>query len=251
MPETPRVYRSRDAQTLTLQFGDGAIQSRVQRNAPHTLLLDYTRTMLAALQWHPAPRRIAMVGLGGGTMLRFIHSHMPASTLTVLEIDPKVIALRSEFELPADDARLQVLCVDGAAHLARTEGAFDALLIDGFDHEGLPEVLCSQAFYDDCVHALAADGLLIVNLPLADPRCPLITERLRLASGQLPLLLDDADSEGGNRIALASRQAWPRWRTPGRLRAPAGMGPEAWGQLTDARLRLRDVLNAQNAADNG
>jgi hypothetical protein len=82
----------------------------------------------------------------------------------------------------------------------------------------------------------------------------LITERLRLASGQAPLLLDDADTEGGNRIALAARLPWPRWRTPGRLRAPAGMAREAWGQLTDARLRLRDVLNAQltqNAADNG
>lgn len=271
MPETPRIYRSRDQQTLTLQFGDGAIQSRMQRDAPGALLLDYTRTMLAALMWHPQPQRIGMVGLGGGSMPRFIHREMPASTLQVMEIEPAVIAMRDDFELPADDARLRVWCADGAAHLADladlakglAQGAlpnpaqpathpgaapFDVLMIDGFTHEGLPEVLCSQAFYDDCAATLPDDGLLIANLPLADPRCPEIAERLQRSFGQEPLLLDDEDKMGGNCIALASRQPWRRWRSPARLRPPAGMAAEAWVQLSPPRLRLRKVLDDWLAA---
>ena len=130
---------------------------------PSRLCVDYTRTMMGFFLLQPAPRHIGMVGLGGGSLVRFCDRHLPTARITVAEINPNVIALRREFQIPDDDARLRVVHADGAAWVAAQARVFDALLIDGFDLKGQPPALCSSAFYDDCAAALAPGGVLAVN----------------------------------------------------------------------------------------
>ena len=57
-----------------------------------------------------------MVGLGGGSLAKFCHRHLPRTRLTVVEVDPDVIALRGEFEVP-DDERLAIVQADAAEYL--------------------------------------------------------------------------------------------------------------------------------------
>ena len=80
--------------------------------------------------------------------------------MLVAEINPHVIALRDEFGIPPDSARLRVVCQDGAVLVRDPPQRFDVLLVDGFDWEGLPDALCSQAFYDDCAQALTDTGVI-------------------------------------------------------------------------------------------
>ena len=82
--------------------------------APERLVLDYTRTMMGFLLLQPAPQRIAMIGLGGGSLLKYCRRHLPDAEFTAVEISPEVIALRRQFGIPDDDARLRVVCADGA-----------------------------------------------------------------------------------------------------------------------------------------
>ena len=51
------------------------------RWAPDRLLVGYTRTMLAALWLHPDPRRIGIIGLGGGAQAKFCYRHLPQARL--------------------------------------------------------------------------------------------------------------------------------------------------------------------------
>ena len=196
-------FVSEDADGKSMHFTIMELQSRMLKSSPWSLDVDYTRTMMGFLLLKPQPAHIGMVGLGGGSIAKFCHRHLAASHLTVLEINPHVIALRAEFCVPDDDQRLQVIEADGAAFTARQTGRFDALLIDGFDHSGQPADLCSQAFYDDCHTALKGGGVLAVNLHYDSEDYPLWLTRIERSFGgnavEIPAI------EKSNCIVFASR----------------------------------------------
>jgi spermidine synthase len=162
----------------SLHFTMGETQSSMMCDRPGELQIDYTRTMMGFLALQPEPREIVMIGLGGGSMAKFCHRHLPGARVTVAENNPGVIELRREFEIPDDDQRLSVVAADGAAFVRGFEGAADVLLVDGFDQGGQPAGLCSQAFYDDCLRALAPGGVLAVNLHVDDAGHDLYMHRI-------------------------------------------------------------------------
>jgi spermidine synthase len=190
-----------DADGKSLHFTLEALQSRMLPQRPAELALDYTRSMMGFLLFKPAPAHIGMVGLGGGSLAKFCHRQLRDSRMTVLEINPHVIALRREFEVPDDDARFQVIAADGARYLKETSPVFDVLLVDGFDHRGQPAALCSQDFYDDCFAALAPDGVLVVNLHRDDLDHPLRVGRIQRSFGGNAV--EVLAEEKGNAIVFA------------------------------------------------
>jgi spermidine synthase len=105
-----------------------------------------------------------MVGLGGGSLAKFCYKHLPEAHITVVEINPHVIALRQSFCIPDDDARFQVVQMDAAHFMAQTEQTFDVVFVDGFDQHGMPEQLCSPQFYSDCRRVLTQGGVAVANI---------------------------------------------------------------------------------------
>ena len=172
-----------DGASRSLHFTLGELQSRMRLDSPCALEVDYTRTMMGFLLFNPAPAHIGMIGLGGGSIAKFCHRFLPASRMTVLEINPHVIALRNDFQVPPDDERFEVLAADGAMYLQSHAPRYAVLLVDGFDHDGQPAALCSQRFYYDCLAALPDGGVLAVNLHYDHPDYPLLFERLRRSFG--------------------------------------------------------------------
>lgn len=199
---------------ISLQFNPEQTESRMLRWRPDLLLVDYTRTMMGGLLWQPQPRRVGMIGLGGGSQAKFCHRHLPEARIEVAEINPDVIALRREFRIPDDDARLQVRQIDGARFVREGLGRYDLLLVDGYDEQGIPEALATQAFYSDCHDALSAGGVAAFNLYCADPRPHL--ERLRHSFGQRMLVVDEPHMV--NLVAFGwQKEALPAVRTNANL----------------------------------
>ncbi|KLI99809.1 hypothetical protein WQ56_11355 [Luteimonas sp. FCS-9] len=190
----------------SLQFVRRQTQSRMVSGDPDRLLVDYTRTMFATLLWRPAPAMLGMIGLGGGSQAKFAHRHLPGTRIEVVENNPHVVALRGEFGVPDDDARLEVVVDDGARFVAARTGRFDVLLVDGYDEHGIPAALSSQAFYDDCRDALAAGGVLACNLYVRNPETHVA--RLRQAFGEAQVLVVD-EPKMSNRVAFAWRGVAP------------------------------------------
>jgi len=191
----------------SLYFTLDQLQSRMCSAHPDQLEVDYTRTMMGFLLFNSRPARIAMIGLGGGSLLKFCYRHLPNSQLTMVEINPKVIALRHEFEVPEDAQRIELVCADGADFVrdaaANNPIGYDVLLVDGFDSEGLAPSLCSQRFYNDCYQALSPQGVMVANLHHDDPKHALFTARIRLAfDGNL---LEVASQEKSNSILFARK----------------------------------------------
>lgn len=153
-----------------LQLGTQAIQSSMRISRPWDLELAYTRAMMACLLFKPGPDEVLMIGLGGGSLAKFIRKHRPDTRITAVEISPQVVAAaRSHFFLPQDDERLGVVIGDGAEYVPAHPGSADVILLDGFDAGNQVESLASLEFYQACRRALKPGGVLVVNLWGRDP----------------------------------------------------------------------------------
>jgi spermidine synthase len=58
-----------DGRSRSLHFTAGELQSRMRLEAPDALEVDYTRTMMGFLLLNNQPHHIAMIGMGGGSLL--------------------------------------------------------------------------------------------------------------------------------------------------------------------------------------
>ncbi len=151
--------------TRTLHLGSRAIQSAMRVSRPWDLELAYTRAMMGFLMFNPMPQDVLMIGLGGGSLAKFIRRQRPQTCITAVEIDPRVIAAaRAHFELPPDDATLSVVEADGALYVRQHPGSADVILLDGFDAGNQVEALATQTFYAACRRVLKPGGILVVNL---------------------------------------------------------------------------------------
>lgn len=196
---SPRLHTN--SQTLSLSFETSLIQSCMRLDAPEELVLDYTRAMMAFLLFKPEPASILMIGLGGGSMLKYLHRHLPQADITTVEINPAVIAMRQDFHIPPDDARMRIVQGDGARFVRQPPRRFDVILVDGFTGEGLPDVLCSRSFYQHCRAALAPQGMLVANVQADTAQARDILRRLGKAFAGAVLAFES--DEGGNDIAVA------------------------------------------------
>ncbi|MCA1856488.1 transferase spermidine synthase [Massilia oculi] len=215
LPSPPPPIVSTRGDRRTLEFTPGDIQSEMRLSRPASLVLAYARAMMCFALLVPRPRHIVMVGLGGGSLAKFCHRHLAEARITVLEVRADVIALRGQFGVPPDDARLRVLQADAANWLAEAPGsACDVLLVDGFDATGLPPGLSNARFYADCRRALRPGGVLVANMFDYDPDYVTALQRLQAAfDGQVCWLRGIA---GSNQILFAQRPA-VRSATPGAI----------------------------------
>lgn len=197
----PTVVRNGDC--LALSFDELRVQSEMRLAAPDELVLGYTRTMMGFLLFDSSPARIAMIGLGGGSLLKYCHANLPDTALEVAEIDPDVIALRGRFFIPPDDARLKMHCVDGAAFIAAASNRYDVLMIDAFDEHGQPPGLATQRFYNDCHDCLTERGIMVVNLTDVYAGFEPMLARMRYAFKNAVIAIDAEDST--NQIAFAGK----------------------------------------------
>ncbi len=154
-----------DGDMRTLHFNEQVVQSAMRLSAPDELVIPYTQAMAGFVSLHPSPKHILMIGLGGGSFVKYCYRHFPSARITVLESNADVLALRDQFMIPPDDARLQVLHVDAIAHLEKLAiASVDVIMLDGFDVEGAPAALRSQEFFLNCKMILDDAGVLIVNM---------------------------------------------------------------------------------------
>lgn len=193
MSRQPALTVSEERGVRTLHVGGEAIQSSMRLSDPFALELEYTRSMMSFLLFHPRPARALKIGLGGGSLVKFFWKRMPWMKTRVVELDRRVVDVaRAQFHLPEDDARLAVEIGDGAEALAPE--CCDLLVVDAFDDEHPPAELVSRAFFDATWLALQSPGVLVLNLMNDDPKLDERIARLEAAFGgtvlALPALYD-------------------------------------------------------------
>lgn len=188
-----------------LHFSSAWVQGAMRVQRPHALELAYTREMMAGLLLReaPWPRQALLIGLGAGSQAKFIYQQLPATRITVVEINPQVeVVARLHFKLPDDPLRLRVQIADGAAYMLGGDSLYDYILVDGFDKNARAGILDTEPFYQACRSRLSDSGLLAVNLLGRERGFQASTERIETAFDGRALIFPSCDS--GNTVAFAA-----------------------------------------------
>ncbi len=195
-----------EAGVRTLHFGSDWIQGAMRIARPWHLELDYTREMMASLLLRDDsrfPRRVLLIGLGAASLTKFLYRHYPLAKLTVVEIEPAVVAAaRQFFKLPEDPLRVNIVIGDGAEYIATADKTFDLILVDGFDGNARPGALDTLPFYQMCRARLGSSGIMAVNLLGLTRGFKDSLARIREAFDDRALAFPSCDS--GNVIAFAA-----------------------------------------------
>ncbi len=153
----------RGFRTLYFERG-GAMQSVAKPGDPDHLELPYTKAMLSGLALCDEPRRILIVGLGGGTIPKFLHRHYPRAVIDAVDIDPDVVKVaRRYFEFSEND-KLRAHVMDGRKFIADHPGIYDLIFLDAFGADSIPYHLATREFLLAVRKALTPRGVVLGNI---------------------------------------------------------------------------------------
>ncbi|MDD2776979.1 MAG: fused MFS/spermidine synthase [Gallionella sp.] len=195
---------SESAGVRYLHFSAEWTQGAMRVARPWNLELEYTREMMVSLLLREdAPRKILLIGLGAASLLKFLYRNLPLAHLTVVEIEPRVVAAaRQFFKLPEDPKRINLVLDDGANYVLNHDKQYDLILVDGFDENGRAGVLDTVPFYQTCRSRLSDNGVLAVNLLARSRGFENSVERMLTAFDDRAFVFPSCES--GNAIAFAA-----------------------------------------------
>jgi spermidine synthase len=195
-----------EAGVRTLHFGSEWIQGAMRIARPWHLELEYTKEMMASLLLRDDshyPRNVLLIGLGAASLTKFLYRNYPLAKLTVVEIEPNVVAAaRHFFKLPNDPLRLQIVIADGVEYIVNSTKTWDLILVDGFDENARAGGLDTLPFYQAARAHLSNNGIMAVNLLGRSHGFKESVERISTAFEGRALAFPSCDS--GNTIAFAA-----------------------------------------------
>ena len=141
-------------------------QSCIDRSEPRKMVFGYTRMMMSGLLLNPQPKRILVVGMGGGILPAALAALLPDSDIDIVEIDPAVVRMAQEYFGFVSGPRLRVIVQDarvyGKRAVLRGE-RYDLILLDAFTADYIPEHLMTAEYLAETRSLLTDDGVIAAN----------------------------------------------------------------------------------------
>jgi spermidine synthase len=131
---------------------------------PDDLPLRYAQVMTIATIYPEQPRRILMLGLGGGSISGYLGRFMPEAAITTVEIDPGVITAAKTYFGLRETERMRYRAGDGRVFLNRSNELYDLILLDAYRGGYVPFHLLTREFYTLVKQRLAPGGAAAFNV---------------------------------------------------------------------------------------
>lgn len=225
-----------------LQFGrDSAFQSVVRPGYPLRLELEYTQGMIGGVAFVSEPRRMLMVGVGGGSLPMFLRAAFPSAHIDAVDCDAEVLDVARRYLGFREDAQLHAHLEDGRRFIEAPGPAYDVILLDAFGPRGAPRALSTWEFLQAVRARLAPGGVAVSNVHRApNPLYPEMFQTWRASFAQLHAF--DARTTA-NRIVvgLTSTEKVPRGVLKARLARLARVAGFNARALLSSRFEDREV----------
>ena len=128
------------------------------------LVNEYTRLMMAGLLVVPEPRRILMIGLGGGVVTQSLARHYPEATIDNVELDAAVVDAARRYFGFRTSGRMRSHVADGRIFIRRSRDRYDMIILDAYRGGYIPFHLKTREFLELVRSRLAPGGVVIGNL---------------------------------------------------------------------------------------
>jgi SAM-dependent methyltransferase len=147
-----------------------------------------------AIRALPAPARVAVIGLGAGTLAAYGRK---GDQYRFYEINPLVIDFaRREFTYLGDsDANVEVVLGDGRSSLEReVNQKFDLLVVDAFSGDSIPVHLLSLEAFELYFRRLKPNGVLALHISNASLDLEPVVQKAAERGGYSALLFHNVDN---------------------------------------------------------
>ncbi|WP_159817343.1 spermidine synthase [Colwellia sp. 20A7] len=141
-------------------------QSCFLKSKPDHLVFNYTKLLMASLLFNTQPKRILIVGLGGGTMSNTLAQLYPQSEIDNIEIDPAVIKVARDYFGFVENDKINTYAQDGRIFIKRAllkKESYDWIILDAFNGDYIPEHLMTKEFLQEAKALLSDNGILSSN----------------------------------------------------------------------------------------
>jgi spermidine synthase len=168
--EKPSAYNNiivteDDSGYRVLRFEKGGARQTIAKPGDPTFLgFAYTKVAFAGLALAQEPRRIMIVGLGGGTMPMFLRHYYPNATIDVVDIDPDVVNVAREYFGFREDANLRAHVGDGRKFVESVREPYDVVFLDAFGTRNVPPHLTTLEFMRAVRRSVTPGGVVIGNI---------------------------------------------------------------------------------------
>ncbi len=115
---------------------------------------------------HPNPKKILIIGGGDGGCLKQITKFKKIQSITLVEIDKKIISCSKKYLFQIhknsfNDPRVKIIYKNGIKFIKNNKKKFDIIIIDGTDPVGPGKKLFSKKFYLNCNKSLSKKGIIV------------------------------------------------------------------------------------------
>ncbi len=201
--------RDIDGREVRILYLDALLHSYVDTKDPLFLHYSYEKVFgeLATMAAH-RDRQLDTLFIGGGgyTMPRFMEVSFPNSNLEVLEIDPLVTDVATEYLALPPDTRIETQSEDARTAMQRLpDGKYELIVGDAFDDVSVPYHLTTLEFNEMVRGLLAEDGLYAVNVVdwmHSGQFLRSMVHTLRLSFPHVYVLRDDSDWDSDERYTF-------------------------------------------------
>ncbi|QLQ31144.1 MAG: methyltransferase domain-containing protein [Candidatus Thiothrix singaporensis] len=244
MPEIQTLYDNADefgpitvtddGQCRILSFAANDEQSCCLKAAPHVLQFEYTQAMLLVLLFQQ-PRRVLVLGLGGGSLVSALHHCVPGVRITAVELRQSVIDLAYRYFQMPRGKRVQVVCGNADAYVCAEQAhKQDVVFADLYHSCGVDDVQLKADFIARCAAILKQDGWLVLNCWNEHREDAILRKALQACFSDIRTVL----TSSRNWVILAGKT--PSWHTNSEMKETAFQLSSALGfPLTRHLARMR------------
>jgi len=141
-------------------------QSCFLKSQPQQLVFNYTKLLMTSLLIMPEPKRILIIGLGGGTMSNTLAQLYPQSQIDNVEIDQAVIKVARNYFGFFENDNVKTYNQDGRIFIKRAllkKQQYNWIILDAFNGDYIPEHLMTKEFLQETKVLLSKNGILSAN----------------------------------------------------------------------------------------
>jgi spermidine synthase len=141
-------------------------QSCVFKDDPNKLVFNYTKLVFSSLLMIDDPKKVLIIGLGGGTLSNTIHQIYPNAYIDNVEIDPAVTNVARDYFGFIENDKITSVTKDGRIFIKRAKlkkKQYDWIILDAFNGDYIPEHLLTKEFFEETKSILTNKGVISAN----------------------------------------------------------------------------------------
>jgi spermidine synthase len=161
------VTQNGDERCMTFRYPRGLGRQSCKRlHEPDKLVFSYTRMLLSGLFLNPNPRRILIIGEGGGTIPTALQEMYPNAQIDLVELDEAVDSVARAYFGFRPGPKTRVFISDGRIFVKRIavqKPNYDLVLLDAYEADYIPEHMLTREFLREVKATMAPNGVIVAN----------------------------------------------------------------------------------------